>query len=208
MRLSDYKKRMSIFRNLRPLVLASRSPRRRELLGALGIEFEIVPSYFEEPSPDNQSPEEYVKFLAREKAREVSHRIFGKAILAADTIVVLENKILGKPSNEVEAQEMLMALSGKIHEVFTAYTILFGSAEISRIVKTQVVFKELNDAEIKAYIATGESMDKAGAYAIQGLASYMVKEIHGSVTNVIGLPLNEVIRDLLLLRIIEINQKF
>lgn len=188
-------------------MLASQSPRRRELLAGLGLCFEVIPAALEEPPPGETPPEEYVKTLALAKARKVAGRASGEAILAADTVVVLEGEILGKPKDFDEARQMLSALSGRTHQVFTGYTILSQRDEsqrdeIIRAVRTEVVMKPLSPEEIEAYLATGEPMDKAGAYAIQGLASYMVQEVRGSVTNVIGLPLTEVVTDLLKLRLI------
>lgn len=187
-------------------MLASQSPRRRELLAGLGLCFEVIPASLEEPPPGKTPPEEYVKTLALAKAREVADRASRGAILAADTVVVLEGEILGKPKNFDEARRMLSALSGRTHQVFTGYTILSERGEIIRAVRTEVVMKPLSPEEIEAYLATGEPMDKAGAYAIQGLASYMVQEVRGSVTNVIGLPLTEVVTDLLKLRLITWGQ--
>jgi len=196
-----------IFQTLKPLVLASKSPRRQELLKALGLEFEVVPSRFQEPPPGSAPPTKYVRFLAAAKAREVADRRPEKVILAADTIVVLDDQILGKPKDQEEAQRMLKGLSGRAHQVYTGYTILYKGLQICKVVTTEVVFKRLSPREIRAYLATGEPMDKAGAYAIQGLASYMVQEVRGSVTNVIGLPLTEVVEDLLSLGIIDFKEK-
>jgi len=203
-----YIKRPRIFRNLRPLVLASRSPRRRELLARLGLSFEIHPAGVKEspPSP-GEAPADYALSLARLKAQTVVLRFPKRAVLAADTIVVEGGKILGKPRGRSEAYEMLQRLSGGWHEVITAYSIMVDSREQNRVVRTQVLFKELAPEEIEAYLDTGEPFDKAGAYAIQGLASYMVKEVKGSVTGVIGLPLAEVVEDLLNLGIIALGEE-
>ncbi len=197
-----HEKRPRLFRALRPLVLASKSPRREELLAKLGLSFEIHPAGIEEPPPSGEPPAAYTLSLARLKAKAVASHFPEKAILAADTVVVCEGKILGKPRHRAEAQEMLRLLSGNHHEVITAYVILFQGEERARAVRTEVFFKELAPEEIEAYLETGEPFDKAGAYAIQGIASYMVREVKGSVTGVIGLPLAEVIEDLLNLGII------
>ncbi len=199
----DDRERHRLFRVIKPLVLASKSPRRAELLKRLGLSFEIVPSQIAEPAPSGAKPTEYALSLALNKARDVRDRVGEKAILAADTIVVCQGHILGKPKDATQARAMLRLLSGRSHEVFTAYVILVGSKEISRVVGTKVYFKELSDEEIEAYLATGEPWDKAGAYAIQGIASYMVERVEGSVTNVIGLPLSETVKDLLKLGVIK-----
>ncbi len=194
---ANHRKRPQILRNLVPVILASQSPRRKELLARIGLEFKVSPSQIEESPPQGESPQEYVTKLAAEKAHSVAPRFSEAAVIAADTIVVLEGDILGKPRNLAHAKEMLKRLSGRRHQVFTGYAILYQGQERIKSVCTDVFFKELGPAEIEAYLATGEPLDKAGAYAIQGQASYMVKEIRGSVTNVIGLPLHEVVCDLL-----------
>ena len=185
------------------MILASQSPRRQELLAKLGVVFKVFPAAIEEPPPaPGTSPAEYAQSLARLKAAWVAERHPQEVVLAADTIVVAQGKILGKPKDAAEAYQMLSLLSGAEHEVITAYALLGGGECTSRFVKTTVLFKALTPLEIQAYLATGEPFDKAGAYAIQGIASYMVKEIRGSVTNVIGLPLFEVVEDLLEWKII------
>ena len=199
----NYPKRRRIFRTLVPLVLASRSPRRRELLERLGIEFEVCPARAEEPPPAGEDPSTYALKLARAKAREIfSEKGPQKAVLAADTVVVCEGQILGKPGDWDEAFRMLKLLSGRWHQVFTAYVIRIKELERTRVAETRVLFKTLSEEEIFTYLRTDEPWDKAGAYAIQGIASYMVKRVEGSVTNVIGLPLAEIIEDLLELKII------
>ncbi len=202
MRPADHGKRPQILRNISPLILASQSPRRRELLAGMGLEFSVFPPLVEEDPPSGEPPREYVTKLAQEKAHSVAIRFPEAAIIAADTIVVLGQEILGKPKDLDHARVMLNSLSGRVHQVFTGYAILYRQQRRVRAVCTEVVFKDLLPEEIEAYLATREPLDKAGAYAIQGMASYMVKEIRGSVTNVIGLPLNEVICDLLDLRLV------
>ena len=202
MRPTDHGKRPQILRNLSPLILASQSPRRRELLASVGLEFSVFPPPIEEEPPSGQTPREYVIKLAQEKAYSVATHFPEAGIIAADTIVVLDQEILGKPKSLDHARLMLNHLSGRVHQVFTGYAVLYRQQRRLRAVCTEVVFKDLVPEEIEAYLATGEPLDKAGAYAIQGMASYMVKEIRGSVTNVIGLPLNEVICDLLDLRLV------
>lgn len=177
------------------IVLASASPRRAELLESAGIRFAVVPGHIDEtPYPDEQ-PVEHVLRLAREKAAEVAHREGGRYFIGADTIVVCAGEIMGKPRDDEDAVRMLRALSGRAHQVVTGFAVLDEVAErcISQAVSTDVIFTELTDAEIAAYVATGCPRDKAGAYAIQGGAAYMVARISGSYTNVVGLPLCEVV---------------
>ncbi len=205
---NHHPKRPGLFRTLRPLVLASQSPRRQELLARLGLCFRVFPAEVEEPPPAPEvSPPDYALELSRLKALWVAEKCPQQAVLAADTIVVAQGEILGKPHDAAQAQEMLSLLSGKEHEVITAYTLVCDQKSLSRWVKTKVFFKELSPLEIKAYLATGEPFDKAGAYAVQGIASYMVREIRGSVTNVIGLPLYEVVEDLIKWKIIGFRGK-
>jgi septum formation protein len=181
---------MHIYPNLGKLVLASTSPRRRELLASLGLEFEIrSPDIDETPRPD-ESPGNHAERLAAEKAEAVADDV-DSVFIAADTIVVLNNRILEKPADEQDAFTMLSALSGNTHEVITGVCIRKGSRIDVFSVATQVIFRTLKKNEILNYIATGCPMDKAGAYAIQGGAAHMVQKIQGSYTNVVGLPLCE-----------------
>ena len=173
------------------IVLASGSPRRRELLSVVGIkDFEVCPAEGEEKAEEGLAPSEIVKSLSGAKAREVAAKFDGEAvIIAADTIVWAEGRVLGKPHSKAEAFKMLKALSGKTHEVYTGRTLIKDGKTVSQAECTKVEFRELCDDEINAYIATGEPMDKAGAYGIQGMASLMVKKIDGDYFNVVGLPL-------------------
>lgn len=167
------------------VILASGSPRRRELLTMLGLDFEVVPSKAEELAPEGLSPEDTVMFLARTKGEDVAGSVScGKTVIAADTIVYLEGRIIGKPKDAEEAKEMLRMLSGKTHEVYTG-VFVNGQCEYER---TSVTFRELTDDEIDGYIATGEPLDKAGAYGAQGLGSVFVSRIEGDFFNVMGLP--------------------
>ena len=174
-------------------ILASASPRRRELLAELITDFEILPAKGEEKAPIGCSPEELVKALARQKALEVAAlpQAQGKAVLGSDTVVALDGKILGKPATEAEATEMLTALSGRAHEVYTGVCIVYptqmGGAEIVAADCTKVHFNPLSKAQIAAYVATGSPMDKAGGYGIQD--GGLVEGIEGSFSNVVGLPL-------------------
>ena len=177
------------------LILASASPRRIEMLRNVRIDFNIVPSEVEESSVNARNPHECVKECARLKAFDVAKKYPDSWILGADTIVVINSEILGKPVDENHAVEMLRKLSGKRHRVISAFCLMKGDEGKSVIesVETEVLFKRLSDYEIRGYVATGEPMDKAGAYGIQGIGSFLVKEIKGSYTNVVGLPLAEVI---------------
>ena len=173
------------------LVLASASPRRKELLEMLGFaDFEIIPAKGEEIAPPGVGPEELVMALSAQKAREVAGLCQKDAlILAADTIVWAEGQVLGKPKNEEEAVAMLRRLSGREHRVYTGVTLLQNGAEQSRAEESRVFFRELSEEEIRAYVATGEPMDKAGAYGAQGKAALFVRKIEGDFFNVMGLPL-------------------
>lgn len=179
------------------IVLASASPRRRELLERVGIPFRVVPSEIPEDELPGESPEEHVLRLSRDKAREVAGRadIPGRWFIGSDTIVLRDGCILGKPADEAEAAAMLRSLSGREHRVLSGYAVHDRETGMTTadVVATRVRFKALTAAEIAGYIATGEPMDKAGAYAIQGIGVFMVEAIDGSYTNVVGLPLCEVI---------------
>ncbi len=172
------------------LVLASASPRRRELLGQLGLRFTVAAADIDETPHPAEAPEAYVLRLAREKARAVAGRFPGAWVLAADTTVVLGPELLGKPRDEAEARAMLSRLSGRTHEVHTGVA-LAGRAEEALVVRTRVTFRTLSAGEIAWYAGTGEPLDKAGAYAVQGKGGFLVAAVEGSPTNVIGLPLGE-----------------
>lgn len=176
------------------IILASASPRRRELLTLAGIEYEVIVSECDEILPDEITPEDAVKELARQKAEDVFSRYSDCMIIAADTVVALGNTILGKPKNEEDAFDMLSSLSGKIHTVYTGVCIRTQHKTEIFYSATDVEFYPLTEKEIKDYIATGEPMDKAGAYGIQGKGSLLVKGIHGDYFNVVGLPLAETVR--------------
>lgn len=178
-----------------PIILASKSPRRSYLLKQAGLPFSVVPSSIDENSIPVAAPEIYVRTLAEAKAGDIAAKYPHKWVLGADTVVVIDGKILGKPSSKEEARQMLKSLSGRTHEVLTGYSIICKTKArfFSETIKTQVQFKELTEEEIEWYINTGEPFDKAGAYAIQGLGTFLVKRINGSYTNVVGLPVCEVI---------------
>jgi septum formation protein len=180
------------------IILASASPRRTELLASAGIEFSVFAGNVpEEPLPE-EVPIDHVIRLARDKAYEVAARVEGKYFIGADTIVVCDGEIMGKPKDEADAERMLRKLSGVSHEVITGFALYDKGRDdlLCDAVTTKVYFKRLADEEISSYIATGCPMDKAGAYAIQGGAAHMVERIEGSYTNVVGLPLCEVVEAL------------
>ena len=176
------------------IVLASESTRRIDILRTLGISFSIIPPDIDETRKSSESPREYVLRIAYEKARKVGNLFPDKWVIAADTVVTQKGRILGKPKNELDAQEMLKQLRAKWHKVITAFCILKVSKEIvyRDAIETRVFMKDLTDAEIARYIKTSEPLDKAGSYAVQGRGGYMVKEIKGSYSNVVGLPICEV----------------
>ncbi len=175
------------------IVLASASPRRSELMELAGIPFSVMPAHINEEVLPGEQPAEHVMRLSREKAQAVAARTGGRLFIGADTVVVLGDRIMGKPADEREAHEMLSALSGRTHEVITGFTLFDRESGVclSRSVRTEVSFRVLGEQEIRSYIASGCPMDKAGAYAIQGRAVHFVRSIRGSYTNVIGLPMAE-----------------
>ena len=175
----------------KPIILASASPRRKELLALTGLKFRIDAGDYEEDLTLKLKPHDLAKHLSQEKARSVSQNHHDALIIAADTFIVFRDKLLGKPHTDKEAVRMLVMLNGKSHAVITGYTVLDTKTGkyISRSVETTVWFKKLSPAGIGAYVKTKEPLDKAGAYAIQGLGSLMVKKIQGDYFNVIGLPL-------------------
>ena len=176
------------------IILASASPRRKELLTLAGFDYEVVVSECEEILPDGITPDKAVEELARQKAEDVFARHNDAMIIAADTVVALDNTILGKPQNEDDAFRMLSSLSGRRHTVFTGVCIKTKDKTDIFHVATEVDFYELSEKEIKDYIATKEPMDKAGSYGIQGKGFVLVKGIHGDYFNVVGLPLAETVR--------------
>lgn len=181
------------------IILASGSPRRRELLGDLGLNFEVHPSKAEEPKPfTDEEPEAYAKRMAEMKTKDVAAHFAGKPVLGADTIVVLDRHIMGKPTDEADALSMLSSLSGKTHQVITGFCLVLPNGEtITQTVSTDVDMRVSGESELKSYIATGEPTDKAGAYAIQGIGTFLVTGIRGSYTNVVGLPVARVLDTLI-----------
>lgn len=178
------------------LILASKSPRRSELLTLAGVEFITDSANGEEILPCDISPSDAVMLLAKQKADEVFSRHPDDIVLAADTVVAADGKILGKPVDEHNASEMLSSLSGKCHSVFTGVCIKSKNMNKLFFEHTLVEFYTLSDNEIKAYIACGEPFDKAGAYGIQGKGGLFVKRIDGDYYNVVGLPIGRVVREL------------
>ncbi|MDD2899503.1 MAG: Maf family nucleotide pyrophosphatase [Desulfuromonadaceae bacterium] len=187
------------------IILASASPRRTELMTLAGILFSVVPADICEDVQPGELPADHVMRLSREKADAVAAKADGRFFIGADTIVVLDGAILGKPLDGEDATRMLRGLSGRNHEVITGFTVYdsVNGVHISRSVCTEVTFKKLEETEIAAYIATGCPMDKAGAYAIQGGAVHFVRSINGSYTNVIGLPMTELYEVLQTLQAVE-----
>ena len=171
------------------IILASGSPRRKELLARAGYEFSIVVSDADESVPAGLDPEQVARHLARAKASAVAAITdAGHTVIGADTIVVLDGRIFGKPESDEDAFQMLSELSGRAHEVITGVCIVDGSFVDTFSETTEVVFRSLSDDEIRDYIATGEPADKAGAYGIQGLGGRLVDHIEGDYDNVVGLP--------------------
>lgn len=172
------------------IVLASASPRRAELLRAAGIDFDVQPANVDETIAPGESPGEYVSRVAEAKARLIQEWNTQRTVLAADTAVVVDAHILGKPLDEADARSMLRLLSGRRHEVLTAVSVFHpGQIVDTRVDVTTVEFAPLSDADIEWYVSSGEPMDKAGAYAVQGLASRFVTRVEGSYSNVVGLPI-------------------
>jgi septum formation protein len=171
------------------LTLASRSPRRRELLEQLGICLEVRPADSDETQLPSEPPGDYVRRVAREKARAVT----GEIVLAADTVVVLEGAVLGKPRDAEDARRMLRELSGRTHEVMTGVCARRDGREEILAATSEVRFAAITETQIAWYLATGEPLDKAGSYAVQGVGGAFVTEVRGSVSNVVGLPLAETI---------------
>jgi septum formation protein len=187
------------FRNRSPIVLASGSPRRRELLSDLGLTFDMHPSPLEEPLPEpGESPAAYVLRMAELKTLDVAARFRGATVIGADTAVVLGDRIMGKPQSKLDALDMLTALSGATHRVVTGFCVVLPDGKpLSESVGTEVDMRESAEGELMSYIETGEPMDKAGAYAIQGMGTFLVTAIRGSYTNVVGLPVARVLEVLL-----------
>ena len=190
------------------IILASKSPRRKYLLKQAGLHFTVMPSNIDEKFIPISQPEIYARALAEAKANDISKKYPESWVIGADTIVLIDSIILGKPASKAEARVMLKRLSGQTHQVLTGYSICCKAKKkkFSETIKTEVLFKNLADDEIEWYINTKEPFDKAGAYAIQGLGTFLVKSINGSYTNVVGLPVCEVIEFLIKEGVIGLNR--
>lgn len=172
------------------LVLASGSPRRRQILSAVGLAFEVVPPRVEEVVLSGEGPSVMASRLARQKARDVAARVGGdRWVLGCDTVVGIEDRVLGKPTDEAEATEMLLLLSGRTHEVYSGYAVVGFGEEHAGVEETRVTIRSITPDEAAAYSATGEPLDKAGAYAIQGRGIVFITSVEGSHSNVMGLPI-------------------
>lgn len=171
------------------IVLASQSPRRKELLGRMGLEFVTQASKIDESAFDGLEARELVATLSREKAQWIARQLDGETlVIGADTVVVRDGAALGKPKDAEDAVEMLLSLSGRDHQVCTGVTVCRGDRVLTQVEETQVTFRDLTEAEVRQYVSTGEPMDKAGAYGIQGLGGLLVEGIRGDYSNVVGLP--------------------
>ena len=173
-------------------ILASASPRRRELLTNLNFPFEVVPADLDETFTDEDNPFDLVRRLSIGKAEAVAARYPDALVLGADTVVVFRDEVLGKPKTPEENLEFITRLSGHTHEVFTGHALVMGDRRADRVVQTAVRFRKLSDGEIERYVATGEGMDKAGGYAVQGYGSALVREVRGCYFNVVGLSVPNV----------------
>ncbi len=191
------------FQTTARLILASASPRRRILLQDIGLAFETIEAQIEEQPNVGETARDFVLRAACEKARAVSHQHVSSWVLAADTVVVHGSRILGKPEDAQQALSVLLSLAGKKHLVHTAFCLENSNDQVSvgRIVTTEVWFSPFSRDIAASYVATGEPLDKAGAYGIQGCGGFLVEKINGSYSNVVGLPMAEVLRELLRYRV-------
>ena len=178
------------------IILASASPRRKELMSRIREDFIIEPSRFDETLPDDIGPEFAPIYLAAGKANDVARRHKRDLVIGADTIVICGPKILGKPKDRAEAKRMLELLSGFTHKVITGCCLMLKGESVSFSVESYVTFYNLTDEEIEAYLDTGEPMDKAGAYAIQGKGAFLIKDIEGDYYSIIGLPIARLKREI------------
>ena len=177
-----------------PLVLASASPRRRELLRSEGLEFDVDPAHVDERQHPDEAPAAYIERIARAKAQVVARRHLSSTVIAADTAVIVDGEVLGKPADDADAARMLRRLSGRAHEVWTGVAVLRDSVIRYGLERTTVWMRTISEDEVDAYVRSGEPLDKAGAYAIQGQASRFVERIEGSWSNVVGLPMATVLQ--------------
>ena len=198
------------FRPIKNIILASASPRRQKLLTSLGLHFEVRPAEFKEPPPmQHETAEKYAQQIAETKVKKILKQRNDSIVIGSDTIVLLGNEILGKPEDSHDALHTLCRLSGQTHRVLTACSIFDPQSEISKnfTVSTSVVMAAWEESILKAYVLSGEPLDKAGSYAIQETGGFLVQSICGSHSNVIGLPLKETVDSLLELRAIQAIEK-
>ncbi len=184
-----------MYKSNEKVVLASKSPRRKQFLQESGIEFEIISDEIDESVLAGEDPKEYVLRIAQQKGEVVGDKLADRWILSADTIVVYDDKILGKPVSKNHALQTLLSLSGKTHKVMTSFCLLHKNNDILKndVVETDVTFTNFPESVAKAYVESGEPMDKAGAYGIQGNGGLLIKKINGSYSNVVGLPMVELL---------------
>lgn len=177
---------------VKQIILASASPRRKEILEKTGLKFLVDAGSYEEDMGLPMEPHNLARFLSKEKAKAVAVKHKNALIIAADTIVILKGEVLGKPHTAEESMRMLSMLNGRTHSVITGFTVIDtgSNKKISRSVETRVTFSKLTEDEIKAYVKSGEPLDKAGAYGVQGLGAVIVKRIEGDYFNVMGLPIS------------------
>ena len=185
---------MELTLNCRQIILASKSPRRKELLEQAGLNFSIIPSGFDEEAVVIKEPAGYAMHLAENKALDIARQYSAAVVIGADTIVIIDGQVLNKPKDTAHAREMLLKLMGNTHQVITGFSIVCAAENrrYTSFCQTDVVFKALSRDEVEWYIHTDEPYDKAGGYAIQGLGSFMIESVRGSYTNVVGLPVCEV----------------
>ena len=183
---------------MQKIILASQSPRRRDLLKQIGLEFEIDPSNYEEDMTLDMEPRKLAEDLSLGKTKDVAQRHKDSIIISADTIIAVDNEVFGKPKTPEKAKYMLQKLSGRAHSVITGFTIINTeiNKQISKSVETKVYFKNISEEEMDAYIATGEPLDKGGGYAIQGMAALFVEKIEGDYFNIVGLPIIAIVDEL------------
>jgi len=193
-----------MFAACRPLVLASASPRRQEFLQRLGLEFLVAPADIDETPQHDEAPEAFVRRMALTKARQIALRHPEAAVLGADTVVVLAGTIFGKPQDRAEAFAILKQLQGQTHQVLTGFAVVAAQPAIEEVetFTTLVAFDTFADDVLRAYVDSGEPMDKAGAYGIQDQGAFLVRSITGSYSNVVGLPINAVVQTLLRCRLV------
>ena len=182
-----------------PLILASASPRRQEYLAQLGLQYQIIPATIDEIAEPGELPQQFSRRMAASKAKQVADDHPDSCIIAADTVVALDHHIFGKPRDKREALAMLMALQGRTHAVTTGFALFSRNRNIEEVasVTTEVTFGQFTEAILQAYVNSGDPMDKAGAYGIQGAGSFLVHSVTGSCSNVAGLPIHAVVQSLL-----------